>query len=133
MARKVAWIVSILLLLNTGALGIYSGVSDLPDARTVLQRSVTYGVITYGLLGLLAGGALIVRHRSARWLTVGWAAVVTYVASAAVPAYAGADASIAGAISGGIGAALVGVLVIWATIVATRTAVGGRMPAAPTH
>lgn len=133
MARKAAWIGSVVLLLSTAALGLYSGVSDLPDARTVLQRSVTYGVIVYGLLGLVAAGALIVRHRSARWLTACWAAVVTYVACAAVPAYAGADASIAGAVAGGIGAALVGLLVVWATMVATRTAADRPAPRAPTH
>lgn len=133
MTGKVAWIVSILLLLNTGGLGLYSGLNDLSDARTPLQRSVTYGVITYGVLGLVAAGALIVRHRSARWLTVGWAAVVTYVASAAVPAYAGADASLAGAISGGVGAALVGALVVWATRVSTRVSVDSRASPRSTH
>jgi hypothetical protein len=131
--RKAAWIVSIFLLLNTGVLGMFSGVNDLADAGTPLQRSVTYGVITYALLGLAAAGALLVRHRSARWLTVGWATVVTYVASAAGPAYAGADASMAGAISGGIGAALVGALVVWATRVSTRAPADGRAPPRSTH
>ena len=122
MGRKAAWIVSILLLLNTGGIGIYNGVTELPDARTPLQRSVTTGVLIYGVLGLAGAAALIVRNRSATWLTAAWAAVVTFVASAAGPAYAGADASLGGALAGGIGAALIGVFVVWSARVATRPA-----------
>jgi hypothetical protein len=37
MARKAAWIVAILLLLNTGVLGVYNGLGELSEARTPLQ------------------------------------------------------------------------------------------------
>jgi len=113
MARKAAWIVAILLLLNTGVLGVYSGLDELSDARTPLQRSVTGGVLTYGILGLAAAIALFVRHRWSVPLSIGWAVVITYVASAAAPAYAGEDATVGGAIAGGIGAGRIGAFVVW--------------------
>jgi hypothetical protein len=122
MARKTAWILSILLLLNTGVLGLYNGVSELADAQTPLQKSVTIGVLMYGLLGLTAAIALVVRHASALWLAIGWAVVVTYVATMAPIAYGGSDATIGGAIAGGIGAALIGAGVVWCTHTITRRA-----------
>ena len=74
MARKAAWIVSILLLLNTGALGLYNGLSELSDARTPLQVSVTGGVLVYGILGLAGTVAFIVRNPMAVWISAAWAA-----------------------------------------------------------
>ena len=122
MGRKVAWILSILLLLNTGLLGLYDGARELGDAHTPLQRSVTLGVLTYGILGTAAAIALIARHRSALWLSVGWAIVVSYVATAASIAYGGADVPIGGAIAGGAGAALIGACVLWCARTVTRKA-----------
>jgi hypothetical protein len=122
MARKAAWILSILVLANTGLLGLYNGVSELADAQTPLQRSVTIGVLLYGVLGLAALVALIVRHAAAIWLAVGWAIVVTYVASTAAIAYAGDDASVGGAIAAGGGAALIGLGVVWCARMITRPA-----------
>ena len=122
MARKAAWIVAILLLLNTGGLGLYNGLSELADARTPLQRSVTMGVLIYGLLGLAAAIALIVRHRWSVPLSIGWAIVVTYVASTAALAYSSSDATVAGALGGGFGAAVIGVFVVWCARINTRPA-----------
>jgi hypothetical protein len=103
MARKVAWILSVLVLANTGAIGLYDGLTELSDARTALQRSVTIGVLMYGVFGIAALVALIARHRSAMWLTSAWAVVVTYVPAAAVIAYGGPDASVGGAIAAASG------------------------------
>jgi predicted acyltransferase len=122
MARKAAWIVSILLLLNTGGLGLYNGLSELSDAHTSLQLSVTVGVLIYGILGLAAAAALIVRNPMAVWISTGWAVVVTYVASTAAIAYARNEASVGGALAGGLGAALIGVFVIWCSRTVTRPA-----------
>ncbi len=122
MARKAAWIVAILLLLNTGALGLYNGLSELSDAHTPLQKSVTMGVLMYGVLGLGAAGALLVRHRWSVPMSVGWAVVVTYVASAASLAYGGEEATIGGAVAGGLGAVLIGVFVVWCARTVTRAA-----------
>jgi hypothetical protein len=113
MARKAAWIVAILLLLNTGVLGVYSGLGELSEAHTALQRSVTMGVLIYGVLGLAAALALLVRHRWSIPLSIAWGVVITYVAAAAAPAYAGDDATIGGTIAGGIGAGLIAVFVVW--------------------
>jgi hypothetical protein len=112
-ARKAAWIVALLLLLNTGVLGVYDGLTELSDARTPLQRSVTGGVLIYGILGLAAAVALFVRHRWAVPLSIAWGIVITYVASAAAPAYAGDEATIGGTIAGGVGAGLIAVFVVW--------------------
>jgi len=120
MARKAAWIVSILLLLNTGGLGIYNGAAELHDAHTALQKSVTGGVLVYGVLGLVAAVALLVRHRSAVVISAAWAVVITYVASTAAMAYGGAEATIGGSVAGGVGAALIGAFVIWSARAVTQ-------------
>lgn len=120
MARRVAWILSILLLLNVGALGIYNGLNELSGARMPLQKAVTLGMLTYGLLGVAAALALMVRHRSARWLTIAWAIVVTCVASVASITYGGGDATIGGSIAGGVGAALLGLGVVWCASTGTN-------------
>jgi hypothetical protein len=122
MGRKAAWILSILLLLNTGALGIYNGTTELSQATTPLQRSVTGGVLVYGILGLAGAIALIGRRRSAVWLASAWTAVVTYVASTAALAYAGADATVGGAVAAGVGAAVLGLGVVWCARAVTRPA-----------
>ena len=125
MARKVAWIVSILLLLNTGGIGVYNGITELADAHTPLQKSVTLGVLLYGIFGLAAAIMLSARRPAAVWLTVVWAIVVTYVASTAALAYAGTDATVGAAVGAGIGALLLGVGVVWCARVVTRSS---RLP-----
>jgi|SRR5687768_8628172 len=122
MARRAAWILSILLLLNTGAIGVYNGLTELSGARTPLQRSVTIAVLVYGVLGLGAAIALIARRRSAVWLSAAWTIVVTYVASTAALAYASADATTGGAVAAGVGAALLGLGVVWCARITTRPA-----------
>lgn len=122
MARKAAWLLSILLLLNTGGLGLYNGVTELSQANTPLQRSVTGGVLAYGVFGIAAAAALIGRWPIAVWLAAIWAVVITYVASTAAIAYAGDDASVGGALAGGMGAALIGLLVVWCARTVTRPA-----------
>jgi hypothetical protein len=121
MARKAVWIVSILLLLNTGGLGVYNGVTELSGARTPLQQSVTLGVLIYGVLGLAAAIMLIARRPVSVWLSVAWTVVVTYVASTAALAYAGNDATIGGAVAAGIGALLIGIGIVWCARAVTRT------------
>jgi hypothetical protein len=128
MTRKAAWILSILLLLNTGGLGLYNGVTELGDARTPLQQSVTLGVLAYGLLGLAAAAVLLARRPVAVWLSLAWALVITYVASMAALAYAGADATLGGALAAGIGAFAIGIGVVWCARVVTRGVSNGARP-----
>ncbi|HEX5076449.1 MAG TPA: hypothetical protein VFW03_24775 [Gemmatimonadaceae bacterium] len=120
MGRKAAWIVAILLLLNTGLVGFYNGVREFSEAHTPLQKSVTAGVFIYGIFGLSAAVALFVRHRWSVPLSAVWAVVVTYVASTAALAYEGEEATIGAAITAGVGAGLIGVFVVWCARVVTR-------------
>jgi len=131
MGRKAAWIVAILLLLNTGVIGFYNGLSEFSEAHTPLQKTVTAGVFIYGIFGLSAAVALFVRHRWSVPLSIVWAVVVTYVATTAALAYAGQDATIGGAISGGIGAGLIGVFVVWCARVVTRSTISPERPHPP--
>ena len=50
---------------------------------------------------------------AAVWLAAVWGVIVTYVASIAPIAYAGADATLVGAIASGLASALIAVGVIW--------------------
>ena len=131
MGRKAVWIVAILLLLNTGLVGFYNGLNEFSDAHTPLQKSVTAGVFLYGIFGLSAAVALFVRHRWSVPLSIGWAVVVTYVATTASLAYAGEDATIGAAISGGIGAGLIGVFVVWCARAVTRPTIPHERPHPP--
>jgi len=119
MKRKVGRALSLLVLLATGATGLYNGVQDLPGARTTLQYSVTVGVLLYGVLGLAAGAAMATGHPSSIWLVAQWGVVVTYVASTAALAYA-PDATVAGAVGGGLGAALIAAGVMWTVRASVR-------------
>jgi hypothetical protein len=122
MVRKVAWILAILVLANTGFLGLYNGVTEMTDGRTPLQQSVTIGTLLYGALGVAAVVALIARHASGLWLTVAWAIVVTYVASMAVIAYGGTDVTVGAAVGAGIGSAVLGIGMIWCARTTLRPA-----------
>jgi hypothetical protein len=126
MRRTVGWALSALLLLGTGAVGIHNGINDLSGAATPLQYSVTVGVILYGVLGLAAGGLLVLRHRWSVWLAAAWTVVVTFVSSTAPLAYAGSSATVVGAVFGGIGAALIGGAVVWAASAAVRSGAARR-------
>ena len=118
--RRVGWALSLVTLFLSGALGLFNGVRELTDVLTPLQRSVSTGVLAYGILGVVAGVALAARHPSSAWLVAMWGVVVTYVASFAAIAYAGADATVVGAVASGIGSALIAAGVIWAARASTR-------------
>jgi hypothetical protein len=122
--RRVGLILAIATLFVSGALGLLNGVRELSQTLTPLQRSVSAGVLVYGIAGVAGGIALVVRHRSAIWLAAIWGVVVTYVSSLAAIAYAGADATLVGAIASGIGAALIAAGVVWAARLATRSPAG---------
>jgi hypothetical protein len=108
------------MLLVSGALGLFNGIGGLLQTLTPLQRSVSITVLIYGVAGLAGGIALLARHRSAAWLAAIWGVAVTYVSSVAAIAYAGADATLGGAIASGTGAALIAAGVVWAARLAIR-------------
>jgi hypothetical protein len=119
------WVVAMIVLLGTGALGVYDASSGIGTAASGLQRSVSIAVLTYGVLGLLAGGALALRKRSSLPLTYGWAAGAVYAASVASFAYSDPTFSREGTIPGVVGAAVGSLLlcglVLWAVRIALRS------------
>jgi hypothetical protein len=118
-AQRIGWWLTLLTLLVTGVRGVVSGSLELDEARTPLQRSVTIGVLTYGVVGLAATAALLARRRAAVWLAALWGVAETYAASTAALAYAGGDATVGGAVASGVAAALIAVGVVWGARAAT--------------
>jgi|SRR6185369_16358729 hypothetical protein len=117
--RTSAWIVSLVLLLVIGSLGVYNGLTEWGEGRTVWQQSVTIGVLVYGVLGLVSAYGLFRRQRWSLRTVIAWAIVVTYVPGVAVMADAD-DAMIGAAIAASAGAALIALGIIWTTNIMTR-------------
>jgi hypothetical protein len=114
MGRRIARFIALLLLAITGALGIYNGVDERANHYSLFQRIVYLGVVLYGVLGLIGTYGVIRRRRWSHGVVVAWALAVTFVAGTAATAYGGPEVTPVAAISGGVGAALVGAFVIWA-------------------
>jgi hypothetical protein len=111
---KVAWLLALLALLVTGALGVYNAFQEWPNAETALQKSVSVGELVYGVNGLVAAFGLVRRrHWSLRWAAA-WGLAATYTAGMAVLAYGGTDASLSAALWAWVGGALVAGAVVWA-------------------
>ena len=115
-----AWIVSLLLLLGIGGIGVYDGIREWGQGTTFWQRSVTGGVFLYGVLGLVSAYGLFRRRRWALRSVIAWAIVVTYVPGVAVMADGGEGAMIGAAIAASVSTGLVALGVIWTTNVMTR-------------
>jgi hypothetical protein len=88
---------------------LYNGAFEWKDAHTPLQKSVTGGVFLYGILGIASVYGVLRRRQWSAAVVATWGLVVTYVATAAVFAYGGSDASVGGAIAGGGATALIAV------------------------
>jgi hypothetical protein len=129
--KTIAWVLAVLVLIGTGMLGVRNGVAEWSGAGTGWQKSVTGGVLLYGVLGLGAGIGLLRRRAWSLPLAVAWGVVVTYVPGVAVLAYGGRDgtigaalaASSGAALAASSGAALIALLVVLATRAAVRTPV----------
>lgn len=113
-------LLALLVLAGTGALGIYNYVAERSHVQTSLQSSVTYGVLLYGVLGLVSALGLIWYARWSLWTTTAWAITCTYVAGTAVLAYGGADATRQSAVTAYVAAALFTAAIVWATRSVTR-------------
>jgi uncharacterized membrane protein len=120
MGRKIAWTLSIALLLFTGVVGIYNGITEWGDGVTPLQQSVTLGVFLYGILGLITAFVLFRRRRWSVVTAIGWGVAVTYVPGVAVMAYGGQDAMMGSAIAASAASALLALGVVWTAHVVTR-------------
>jgi FtsH-binding integral membrane protein len=120
MGRKVAWVLSLGLLLFTGVVGIYNGLTEWGEGRGPVQHSVTIGVFLYGIFGLASAYGLIRRQRWSIGTVIAWTVAVTYVPGVAVMAYADEDAILGSAIAASVGSLLIAIGVLWTTNVMTR-------------
>jgi FtsH-binding integral membrane protein len=120
MGRKVAWILSLGILLFTGVVGIYNGVTEWDEGRGPLQRSVTIGVFLYGIFGLASAYGLMRRRRWSLRTVIAWMIAVAYVPGVAVMAYADEDASLGSAIAASVASTLIALGVLWTANVMTR-------------
>jgi hypothetical protein len=121
MGRKIAWVLSIALLLFTGGVGIHNGVTEWGDGLTTLQQSVTVGVLMYGVFGLATAYGLFRRMRWSVVTAIAWAFAVTYVPGAAIIAYAGKESLVGPAIAASGASALITLGVVWTARVMSRS------------
>lgn len=120
MGRKIAFGLSLALLLFTGVVGIYNGITERSTGATSLQKSVTAGVFLCGLLGLVSAYGLVLHRRWTVGTVAAWALVLTYVPGAAVIAYAEGASPIGSAIVASAASALIALGVLWTARVRTR-------------
>lgn len=118
--RRIAWIISLGLLLVTGCLGIYNGISERGDGGTALQKSVTTGVFLYGVLGLISAYGLFRRRSWSVSTAIAWGLVITYVPAAAIIGYGGEPTPVGSAIAASGVTALLALGVIWTAHLVTR-------------
>jgi hypothetical protein len=131
MVRRIAWVLALVVLLTTGALGVYNGATEWRDAQTGLQLSVALGVLLYGIFGLTTAYGLFQSRRWSRWSAVLWGVILTYVAATAALAFAPDAASSAVALTSGVASALVAAAVLWTVWIWTRR--GAAPSRAPKH
>lgn len=122
MGRTLAYTLSLLLLVATGMLGVYNGITEWGTGQGPWQVSVTVGVFIYGILGLATAFGLFRRRRWSLGAAIAWGITITYVATVAAVAYSGDDASVLGAIVGGAATGLIALGVVWTARAVTRDA-----------
>ena len=120
MGRKIAWVLSLVLLLFTGIVGVYDGLTEWGEGRTLMQHSVTVGILLYGILGLVTALGLLQRRPWSIRTAIGWAVAVTYVPGVAVMVYGDEGAIMSSAIAASAGSALIALAVVWTAHVMTR-------------
>jgi hypothetical protein len=120
MGRRIVWVLMLLLLSLTGALGVYNGISEWGDPHTPLQRSVTVSVFLYGIAGLAGAYGLVLRRRWSVWAAVMWGMATTYAGTVATIAYGGRDATPGAALVAGTACVLIAAATIWGVRASTR-------------
>ena len=133
MGRKVALVLSLLVLLVTGVLGVYNGSTEWVEGETPFQHSVTVGVFLYGVVGLITAYGLIRRRRWSLKTAIIWAICVSYVPGFAVMAYADKDTTLGSAIAASAGGALIALGVLWTINVVTRVSPPAVLEPGPTQ
>lgn len=120
MGRKIAWVLSLALLIVSGVLGVHNGVTEWNSGNTAAQKSVTVGVFLYGVFGLATAYGLFRRRRWSVGTTIAWGIAITYVPGVAVMAFGGEGAILSSAIAASAASAVIAAGVIWTAIVMTR-------------
>jgi peptidoglycan/LPS O-acetylase OafA/YrhL len=127
--KKTMWIVTILLLLALGGIGLNNSLREWDDATSAWQRTVQVAVALYGVSALAAGVGLAMRRR---WSVFATAVAVTAACCAGtVASFAYSDpafsqeGTLIGVVMAFLSTAVVGALLVWSAHVATR---GARVP-----
>jgi hypothetical protein len=120
MGQKVAWVLSLALLAFTGVVGVFNGITEWGEGSSLMQHSVTAGVLLYGILGLITAFGLFQRRAWSVGTSIGWAIAVTYVPGVAIMAYGGEGAILFSAIAASAASALIAAAVVWSAHRATR-------------
>lgn len=110
--RPSGWLIAALALLaGTGYLGVRNSLPQFTQATTLGQRLETVAELSYGILGFAGAVMLLIAHRWARLMVIGWGvAATTAVGLAAVFwGQAGWGAGLAAALGG----AVVALFVFW--------------------
>src|SRR5688572_22154797 len=85
--KKLGWILAIALLLVSAYAGITEGFAQLGDGNTMLQRSVTFAVALYGVLGVVGAVGLARRRPWSVTVIVAWGVATLYAATIATFAF----------------------------------------------
>ena len=122
--KKGGWIFAIFLLLLSAYLGIWEDFKFIGRGDTALQRSVTYAVALYGVLGLIGAVGLALRKPWSLPVIVGWGVATLYAATIASfafhdPTFSNSD-TIKGTVAAFASVAVVCGLVVWAARANTR-------------
>jgi hypothetical protein len=120
MGKKLAWVLSLAVLVVTGVLGVYNGITEWREGQTAMQQSVTVGVLLYGILGLITAFGLFQRRAWSVGTSIAWAIAVTYVPGVAVTAYGGDGGTMLSAIAASAVSGLIAAGVVWTTHRTTR-------------
>ena len=119
MGQKVAWVLSLALLVVTGVLGVYNGITEWGEGQTAMQHSVTAGVLLYGLFGLATAFGLFQRRAWSVSTSIAWAAALIYVPGVAITAY-NESGSMLSAIAASAVTGLIAAAVVWTAYRTTR-------------
>ena len=120
MGQKLGFGLSLALLLFTGVVGIYNGISEQSIGATNLQKSVTAGVFLYGVLGLISAYGIIRRRGWSVATAIAWGLTITYVPGAAVIAYDDQSSPVWSAIAASAMSGLIALGVVWSARARTR-------------
>lgn len=120
MRWKVAWVLSLGVLLLLGGLGVYNGLREWGEGRNIPQHAVTVGVLLYGILGLVTAVGLFRRRRWSLGTAIAWAIPIIYVPGLAVMVYGDEGTPLGSAIAASVASALIALGVVWTVNVTTR-------------